>query len=78
MSEYNLRTRPYRITASLWDRGNLFADTFTVHAYDRVEALAQFRERRVNLKFVPPVNLTISPLGSQCECTCEPACGGEE
>lgn len=70
MEEYNSKVRSYKFSAQSWDRGTLYVGTIVVQAYDRSEAIAQFKEMRVELNSVPK---EIYPLGKECEFTCEPA-----
>jgi hypothetical protein len=71
--EYNTQKRPYKFTARKWDRGNQFAGEIVIHAYDRAEAIEQFKETRLELQYVPIENNVFRPLGGECEFKCEPA-----
>lgn len=66
--------RPYKFYARKWDhRGNQYAGEIVIEAYDRAEAIEQFKERRLDLAYVPKENDSLHPLGSECEFWCEPA-----
>jgi hypothetical protein len=72
--EYNTQKRPYKFTARKWDhRGNQFTGEIVIHAYDRAEAIEQFKETRLELQYVPIENNVFRPLGGECEFWCEPA-----
>jgi hypothetical protein len=72
--EYNTQKRPYKFTARKWDhRGNQFAGEIVILAYDRAEAIEQFKETRLELQYVPIENNVFRPLGGECEFWCEPA-----
>ena len=72
MSEDRTQLRKYLIKASHMDRGAIFCGDIVIEAYDREEAIAQFKERRWELsERCQPRN--IFPMGRECqEVTCEP------
>ena len=71
MNNPHNKIRSYTIEAGSFDRGVWCTGTFTIRAYNREEALAQFKERRWELVGQPP---SFKPLGRDCESiTCSPA-----
>ena len=75
MSEeiYNTRKRPYTFKVLHLDRGRKYGGNITIHAYDRSEAIEQFKETRLTLKEIHE-DYDIYPLGKDCyEFSCEPA-----
>ncbi len=75
MSEeiYNTRKRPYTFNVLHLDRGRKYGGNITIHAYDRSEAIEQFKDTRLTLKEIYE-ECDIYPLGKDCyEFSCEPA-----
>ena len=75
MSEeiYNTRKRPYTFNVLHLDRGRKYGGNITIHAYDRSEAIEQFKDTRLTLKEIHE-DYDIYPLGRDCyEFSCEPA-----
>jgi hypothetical protein len=75
MSEenYNTRKRPYTFKVLHLDRGSKYGGNITIYAYDRSEAIEQFKETRLTLHLIHE-ECDIYPLGKDCyEFTCEPA-----
>lgn len=72
-TSYNTLKCPYKFTVKKYDRGNWYGGEIVIEAYDRTEAIAQFKDTRLSLKFVPRENDYYYPLGSDCDdFTCEP------
>ena len=75
MSEenYATRARPYTFKVLHLDRGRKYGGNITIHAYDRSEAIAQFKDTRLTLKEIHE-ECDIYLLGKDCyEFTCEHA-----
>lgn len=70
MIEYNNKKRPYKFNIHVWNDRTLYEGSIIIEAYDRNEAIQQFKETRVTLTSTPK---EFFPVGKDCSFTCEPA-----